>query len=1189
MKNIFKVRMLVLIMAIFITQVVIGKGSDEILKALKVDYSENPLGIDNLKPKFSWQSDFLKERDFEQEYYQIVVKDSKNKVTWDSGKIKDNSSLGIEYKGEKLKPSTKYSWELTTWSNKGIFTKNSSFETSLLSNSIDAWSGAKWIGGNDKDLVLYSDYLPIYKIQYDLKLDKESKSSKASFVFGANDPRLMDKNKNIYGLENKKDKSYIKVEIDTTLINDIQKGLAKLNIYRVGYTESDKESKPLLSYELPDSIINKDNKFEKHNIYIESNFGLLNIKIDNKFEIATETAGPFTNKGVNINPMGAGSDYIAYPMLADIGFEVANNQKAEFSNLKIYNYREPSNTLFEEKLENYNGIFKNQVNIANSSYVVTGVKEGKFIVADPSKNSMPLLRNEFSISKEIESARLYITSRGVYEASINGNKIGNDYFAPGLTQYDKHQMYQIYDITNTLKVGNNAIGISLGEGWWSGNATFVGKAWNYFGDRQSVLVKMLITYKDGSEKVIVSNPSDWKYYNDGPIVYSSMMQGEVYNAEKEKKILGWNNPKFNDSNWKKATEVLTNGTTNKKGEAFNYGPLKIMEWLDFEDFNKTKFFTQPNDSVREVKTIFAKSVKEVRPNVYVYDLGQNMVGIPEIKITNGVKGDKITIRYAEVLYPDLPEYSKNVGMIMLENIRGALAQDIYILKGGSEIIKPHFTSHGFKYIEITGIRNALPIENIKGKVISSVKDISSYYESSNEKVNKLWENITWSTRSNFLSIPTDCPQRNERMGWSGDISVFSKTATYLTDSSQFLKRHLMAMRDTQNSEGRFDDVAPIGGGFGGILWGSAGITVAWETYQQFGDKQMLEDHYSAMAKYISYLEKTTAIGSGFLGDWLSPEGSQMGPNERNYLIWDAYYAYDLELMAKMAKSLGKESDYTKYNGAYKAQKDLFNNKYIDSKTKKTIDNKGNLNDTQASYAIPLGLGIIKDEYIKEFAKNLEITISRKNMDEKNIERPEYSLMTGFIGTTWINKALSDNGYIETAYKLLQNETYPSWLYSVNQGATTIWERLNSYTKEKGFDGNNSMNSFNHYSFGAIGSWMYNYSLGIERDESSAGFKRFVLQPNPDFSQKMKYAKGYYDSMYGKIESSWEFVGYKVVYKFTVPANTSATLYLPSKDDHSILENGKVLKDSDGIKFVKYENGKIIYELKSGKYEFEVNL
>jgi alpha-L-rhamnosidase len=305
------------------------------------------------------------------------------------------------------------------------------------------------------------------------------------------------------------------------------------------------------------------------------------------------------------------------------------------------------------------------------------------------------------------------------------------------------------------------------------------------------------------------------------------------------------------------------------------------------------------DNASIVKTLTARSVEEVRPKVFVYDMGQNMVGVPQIQIKNGKKGQEIILRYAEVKYPNLPDYKGNEGMVMMENIRAALTQDTYILKGGDETIQPRFTFHGYRYVEITGVDQAVPAASVKGLVISSITGLSSSYETSNELVNKLWQNITWSLRSNFLSIPTDTPARNERMGWSGDISVFSRSATYLTDADLFLRRHLLAMRDVQAESGRFTDVAPMGGGFGGTLWGSAGIIVAWETYQQYGDLPLLREHYDAMKKYIQFLEtkvekNTGILNEGPLGDWLSPENNK---NDNTHL-WMAYYAYDLEIMAK---------------------------------------------------------------------------------------------------------------------------------------------------------------------------------------------------------------------------------------------------------------------------------------------------
>jgi alpha-L-rhamnosidase len=545
-------------------------------------------------------------------------------------------------------------------------------------------------------------------------------------------------------------------------------------------------------------------------------------------------------------------------------------------------------------------------------------------------------------------------------------------------------------------------------------------------------------------------------------------------------------------------------------------------------------------------------------------------------------------------------------MIMLENIRAALSQDIYITRGGKEVIRPAFTFHGFRYMEITGLNKPLPLHAVKGLVISSVKEIASSYETSNPKINKLWNNIKWSTLGNFLSIPTDDPQRNERMGWGGDISAFARTATYLIDASQFLSRHLLSMRNTQRDDGRFTDVSPMGGGFGGILWGSAGIIVAWETYQQYNDKEMLRDHYMAMKRYIEFLDgridrDAGIMNEGPLGDWLSPE---TGRND-NTLIWEANFIFNLDLMTRIATILGEAEDAVWFRKKHEERKTFFNNIYVDPETRKTVKSgfiaprrpavrqtdgaysmaAGTLMDTQISYAVPLAFGVFNTENKRYAADYLANAVRRKNMDDNGNLLPEYSLMTGYIGTAVILKALSDYGYDDVAYRLLQQTSYPSWLYSVDQGATTMWERWNSYTVENGFGGNNVMNSFNHYIFGAVGAWMCNYSLGIERDENEPGFKRFILQPTPDPDGEMTFARGHYDSMYGRIESEWRLEDNKLFYSATVPPNTTAILYLPSHSAENVRESKKEISKTKGVKFIKHENGKCVYELNSGTYHF----
>ncbi len=491
------------------------------------------------------------------------------------------------------------------------------------------------------------------------------------------------------------------------------------------------------------------------------------------------------------------------------------------------------------------------LSIADGKYVLSGGSGGVFVVRDPSRNAMPMLRTTFKAgAKAIDSARLYVTARGIYEMFLNGKRVGDDHYNPGLTQYNVTHLYQTYDVTSMLKPGDNALGAMLAEGWWSGLLSF-GTIWNHFGDRQSLLAKLVVTYKDGTSDTVTTDEKTWKYYGKGPIVYSSLDMGEIYDSSREAAVAGWTTAAYKDTGWKPAVAVALNGTTYVGLDGGGRGATGIPF-----TFDKLQLIGQIGNNAGVFRTVTAKSVKEVRPKVFVYDLGQNIVGVPKISVANGRAGGKITLRFSEMLYPDLKESGKNVGMIMTENYRAALSQDVYTMKAGPQTFQPKFTSHGFQYVEITGIDRPLPIAAVQGVAISSVRSLTADYKTSSEKVNRLWSNLVWSNVDNFLTIPTDCPQRNERMGWSGDINVFSRTATYVSNANQFLTRHMYAMRDVQAPNGRFADVAPVGGGFGGVLWGSAGIVVPWETYLQYRDVGTLEQHYPAMAAYLAYLDTT---------------------------------------------------------------------------------------------------------------------------------------------------------------------------------------------------------------------------------------------------------------------------------------------------------------------------------------------
>lgn len=1136
-----------------------------VLKNLQVEYTQTPLGLDVEKPRFSWQMEALNGiRGLVQNAWQIAVIDEHGKQVWDSEKRTGDVSLNIVYDGLPLKAATRYQWTVRAWDKKGKSASSSSwFETGLMGKDDTdlCWMGAKWIGGGDDDQTFFSHYLPEYRLDITLQLDEKTKSTCAGFIYGANDERLMNKFKNLYHLQNGKDESYIMLALDIAPIAIGKE--AKLSIYRVGYHPNDRKEVPFKTFSVPLSFINAKNKYEKHQVILTSDLGFTRIYMDG-YNQQNKLAE------INLNPLGQGGDFIAFPVLGDIGYSVPEGQSVTFSEVKVKHFRSPSNPICTLKLE---------------------ISTDTFRIFNPSRNATPMLRTTFVSEKEkIHKARLYVTSRGVYEIQLNGHRIGNDYFNPGMTQYNKMHLYQTFDVTDYIRSGKNAMGALLSEGWWSGGCTFMGELWNYFGDRQSLLAKLVITYADGTEKIVVTDPTTWQYFGDGPIRYGSFFQGEVYDALKEKQVDGWSTPEYHAVSWKPAQEVALKNTLTT---AHTNG------WTPADDYSTFSLTGQFGQTVKAIKELTAVSMKEVRPGVFVYDMGQNMAGVPKIQLSGMKPGTKINLRFAEIQYPDLPEYKENTGMIMLENIRAAMAQDIYIAKGGNETISPRFTYHGYRYVEITGIDKPLPIESVKGIVLSSIDGLTADYETSNTDVNKLWQNILWSTYANFLSIPTDCPQRNERLGWSGDISVFSRTSTYLSYLPQFLRRHMFAMRHVQREDGRFPDVAPLGGGFGGLLWGSAGITVAWESYQQYDDKVMLAEHYGAMKAYIHYvLEKCIDSSTGVLvqekvwgnlGDWLGLEDAK---NDKT-LLWESYFIYDLELMGKIATILNKVEDAKAYRKLANERKSFFAKTYIDSENGKTISSGCNGPkkeapvDIQTSYVLPLAFNLVDSGIKGKFVDNLLQTIIRTNRTDDGKGCPPYSLMTGFIGTAWIGQALSDNGHGEVAYKLLQQTTYPSWLYPVKQGATTIWERLNSYTHVDGFGGNNRMNSFNHYSFGAVGAWMCNYSLGIQRDENYPGFKHFILRPEVDSTGEMTYAKGYYDSMYGRIESCWKQGNGTLEYQCTVPANATARLYLPASSPDAVFENERTLKESKGIVYKGMEEGKVILDISSGSYLFKI--
>lgn len=730
----------------------------------------------------------------------------------------------------------------------------------------------------------------------------------------------------------------------------------------------------------------------------------------------------------------------------------------------------------------------------------------------------PYLRKEFKVSRAVSRATLYVTAQGFVEMYLNGKRVGDEFFTPGWTDYRKRIYYRTYDVTAMLSKGDNAIGAILGDGWFRGNISILGQ--NQYGDKLRLLSQLHIDYADGSSEVIASG-SDWKA-SYGPIIVSDMQEGETYDARKE--IPGWSRAGFSEQGW---SPVVIGSTIKPAIEAYPGVPVRCTEEL------ATAKLTEP------------------KPGVHVFDLGQNFSGWIRLKV-RGKAGDKVHMQFGEMLNPD--------GTVYTENLRSARCADTYILKGGAEEVwEPRFTFHGFRYVEVTGLPGKPTPDMITGIVIHSDAPLTSAFECSNPMLNQLHRNIVWGQRSNYLEVPTDCPQRDERLGWTGDTQVFIRSGAYHQDVSAFFSKWIIDLMDTQNGAGTLGQQAPVFHGHGSPAWADAGIICPWTIHQVYGDNRLIEKHYAAMARFIESCGKKGLGGpGGGFGDWLA-----IGSDTPKELISAAYYGYSTSLMAKMAEALGKMEDAQKYGKLSEDIRLHFQKTFV--KPDGVI--AGN---SQTAYCLALYFNLLTEEQRKQAAAHLVTQIEAKN----------YHLSVGFVGVPILLPTLTQIGRSDFAYRLIQNTTYPSWCYSIEQGATTIWERWNSYTKDKGF-GDVNMNSFNHYAYGACSEWMFRSMLGIETDGS--GFKAITMKP--ELGAGVTWAKGHYDSIRGRIVSDWKQEGNTFQWAVTVPANTSATLYIPATKAAEITEGGNAIKKAAGVTFLRMEADRAVIRVEGGSYSF----
>ena len=765
--------------------------------------------------------------------------------------------------------------------------------------------------------------------------------------------------------------------------------------------------------------------------------------------------------------------------------------------------------------------------------------------------AVKLLRRTFEISKPVASARIYATALGAYKLSLNGQRVGDQILSPGWTDFRERVVYQAYDVTSEIKEGRNAIAALLAAGWYSTPLQWYRQGHNYGDTPPALRAQLRIQYEDGSVDWILTDEK-WKA-DISPTLFAEIYDGETYDARKLQPH--WDTAAFDDKQWKGAEVVAPKETQ--------------IVWQYF----------QP---IRVEKSLKGKRITNPSPGVYIIDFEQNLSGVVRIR-AEGPAGTDVKLRFAEILNPD--------GSLYTENLRTAKATDHFILAGhGTEEFQPNFTFHGFRYVEVSGLSAAPKLDDVKAIVFHTDAPFTAKLETGSTMLNKLWSNILWGQRSNFVGVPTDCPQRDERLGWSADAQVFWRTATYNMDLIAFSRKFGADLRGTQIGTDMYGIFAPgtsdPNPGYG-TGWSDAGVVIPWTSWIQTGDKQVIEQNWQGMEKYLAAIQAANPdylwkknYGIPF-ADWLAPEG--VTPVD---LIATAYWAYDVTLMSEMAHAAGKTEDERKYRELFERIKAAFGKAYVRpdgfvggvppppvfaSGTDKPLGKEPV--ETQTGYVLALHMNLLPDSLRAAAAKRL---VDR-------LEANHWRLGTGFLGTPYLLSALTDTGHADVAYRLLLNTEYPSWGYLVEHGATTMWERWNGDQMRN----DPSMNSYNHYAYGAVADWIYRYAAGIDTVPTEPGFH--VIQLHPNFDKTLGSLDFSYDSSYGTIHSAWKVSGNSATWNLTIPANATGHLPLDEAQAQAFTLDAQPLAKSDKIRALLRDSSKVEYELPAGSYSFEIKL
>jgi alpha-L-rhamnosidase len=760
---------------------------------------------------------------------------------------------------------------------------------------------------------------------------------------------------------------------------------------------------------------------------------------------------------------------------------------------------------------------------------------------DPSKsNPLPTLRRGFELSGRIQRARAYVTAHGLYEMHLNGRRVGDQLFTPGWTAYAERLQYQTYDVTSLLKPGGNAVGVVLGNGWYRGDLP---RRRNVYGTRLGLLAQIEITY-DGGRTEIVGTDGSWKA-TTGPILMSEIYHGETYDARLERP--GWTAAGFDDHDWSSVRVV---------------------------DAAKDVLVAPAGPPVRRIEEVKPVKILETPEGDTVVDMGQNMVGWVRLSV-EGPAGTTVTLRHTEVLDKD--------GNFYTESLRSAKQTIRYTLKGGGpEVYEPHFTFQGFRYVAVDGYPGELAPESLTGIVIHSDISPSGALETSKPLVNQLQHNILWGQKGNFLDVPTDCPQRDERLGWTGDAEVFYRTAAFNFDVAGFFTKWLRDLAADQYENGAVPHVipdvltSPDRAAAGSAGWGDAAVIIPWGMYLTYGDRRLLEQQYDSMAAWVEYMRGRAGDdliwdGDEHFGDWLAYAApprearSYPGATTGKDLIATAFFAHSTELLQRIAEVLGRSDDAARYGELQSKIKKAFVEEYVSP--------RGRVGEnTQTAYVLALHFGLLPEDLQPVAAERLARDVRERG-----------HLTTGFLGTPHLCHVLSRYGYLDEAYMLLNRQEYPSWLYPVTQGATTIWERWDGQKPDGTFQ-DPSMNSFNHYAYGAIGDWMYRVMAGIDTDETAPGYKHVLIEPRPGGG--FTRVKAHHDTMYGRVGSAWTLEGGRFELAVEVPPNTTATVRLPGARLADVTESSRPLAAGNGIIEAPRQDGDaVVVEVGSGRYSF----